>query len=131
MLRVRQEYIGKVMALHTRYPGHKNETKIVPGSPFTRVKGIIERVFERCNSTACLPQGGLPMVAFWKADSNPQPLSLSQAQQPVTAGSSAPCTLTHGCMVSAARLLSRIHYPRGGSALYPGPGILHITALGP
>ena len=84
---MRQEYIGKAMALHTRYPGHNNETKIVPGSPFTRMKGIIERAFERCNATACLPKGGLPMVAFWKADSSPQPLSAGPAQQPVRASS--------------------------------------------
>ena len=85
-----QEYIGKVMALHTRYPGHHNETKIVPGSPFTRVKGIIESVFARCNSTACLPKGGLPMVAFWKADSSPRPVIVSQTQEPVRVGCSAP-----------------------------------------
>ena len=85
-----QEYIGKVIALHTRYPGHNNETKLVAGSPFTRVKGIIEQVFQRCNSTACLPQGGLPMVAFWKADNSLRPVDVSQTQQPVRAGFSAP-----------------------------------------
>jgi hypothetical protein len=70
-MRCRQDYVGKAMALHTRYPGHNNETQLVPGSPFGRVKALIEAFFARCASPGCIPRAGVPMLSYWKADNGP------------------------------------------------------------
>ncbi len=76
-----QEYVGKSMSLHTRYPGH-NGHQPVPGSPLGRVIDIIDAVFNTCSSTACLPAHALPLLSYWHADSDPKafpPASASAA----------------------------------------------------
>lgn len=68
-----QEYVGQSMALHTRYPGHGGHMP-VPGSPLGRAIDIIDSVFARCASPACLPRQGLPLVAYLGADNDASPL---------------------------------------------------------
>ena len=67
-----QDYIGKSMALHTRYPGH-NGHQPVPNSPLGRVKDIIDAFFATCSHTACVPAEAMPLLAYWNADSNREP----------------------------------------------------------
>ena len=73
-----QDYVAQSMALHTRYPGHSGH-KPVPGSPLGRVIEIVDSTMGRCNSTACLPQQAVPLVAYQGADNNPLPLRSSPA----------------------------------------------------
>ena len=46
----------------------------MPGSPLGRAIDIIDSVFSRCASPACLPRRGLPLVVYLGADNNASPL---------------------------------------------------------
>ena len=70
--------MAQSMALHTRYPGH-NGHKPVPGSPLGRVIDIVDSTMRRCNSTACIPQRAVPLVAYKGADNNPLPVRTKAA----------------------------------------------------
>ncbi|BDA47547.1 hypothetical protein COCOBI_10-3950 [Coccomyxa sp. Obi] len=70
-----EDYVGKSMALHTRYPGH-NGHQPVPNSPLGRVKDIIDAFFAACSHTACMPEQAMPLLAYWHADSDTKPYPL-------------------------------------------------------
>lgn len=65
-----QEYVGKSMALHTRFPGH-NGHQPVPGSPLGRAVDVINSFFATCSSRACVPDQALPLLAYLHADGDP------------------------------------------------------------
>lgn len=99
-----QDYIGKSMALHTRYPGHDGHQP-VPNSPLGRVKDIVDAFFATCNHTACVPEDAMPLLAYWRADSNTKPYP--PPKNPL--GSSLPkfVSVPHSCTEEALVLCAR------------------------
>ena len=57
------ESIGTVMALHTRYPGHGGHTGPA-GSQLDRTIKLIDNIFDRCQTRACIHQMSIPLVDY-------------------------------------------------------------------
>jgi hypothetical protein len=122
-----QEYVGQAMALHVRPSGQIP----APGSPLSRTLDIIEHIFRRCSSSACIPQRGIPLVTYLGADNSPEPLpstaassAASPAAQPVRSDSARP---QQGDPPSPPDL-SHNHHSSAGS---PAPAPLPPRAAAP
>ena len=126
------------MALHTRYPGHGGETALTPGSPFVRTKGILERFFARCAAPGCVPRAALPMLAYWKSDSDPSPVATTisvHAHAPAegaAAAGAAPLQRGLAQIAGVGEELLQLRGPAQGSiAQTAGPGEELLQLRGP
>ncbi len=57
------ESISTVMALHTRYPGHDGHTGPA-GSQLDRTIKLIDNIFDKCQTRACIHQMSIPLADY-------------------------------------------------------------------
>ncbi len=57
------ESISTVMALHTRYPGHGGHTGPAD-SQLDRTIKLIDNIFDKCQTRACIHQMSIPLVDY-------------------------------------------------------------------
>ena len=57
------ESISTVMALHIRYPGHGGH-KGPADSQLDRTLNLINTVFDKCQTRACIHQNSIPLVDY-------------------------------------------------------------------